>query len=127
MTSAKIGVVGLGVMGLALAQNFSDNGILPIVYDLDALKRKSAAELGLTAADSLDELCGGLDKPAVVFVMVPAGDAAEGAIKAVLSHMHKGDVIIDGGNTYWRDTIRRQKMAGEKGVMFGRLVNCQHL
>ena len=96
---------------------------LPNMHGLEILKRLRARGsqlpvLVLTAADSVEELVGKLAKPRVAWIMVPAGDATEEQIRELLEHLEPGDTIVDGGNSNFRDSMRRAGQAKAKGVSF---------
>jgi 6-phosphogluconate dehydrogenase len=107
----KMGVVGLGVMGANLARNIESRGFPVAGYDLDASKRKAFVEHApddkVAAVDRPEQLMEALERPRRVLVMVPAGHAVDSVIAHLRPHMQQGDILIDGGNTFFRDTDRR--------------------
>jgi 6-phosphogluconate dehydrogenase len=105
----RIGLVGLGRMGANMAERLRRHG-----HEVETYARTDPAR----TVTSLDELVSKLDAPRVVWLMVPAGDATEGAYETVLGLLEAGDVIVDGGNSNWRDSKRRAAGANEKGVRF---------
>jgi 6-phosphogluconate dehydrogenase len=113
---AQLGMVGLGRMGSNLVRRLMRDGHDCVVYDVnpDAIKQleKEGAEGGAT----LEEFVSKLKQPRSVWVMVPAGEITEKTVQGVAEHLAKGDAIIDGGNTYYRDDIRRAKELGERGI-----------
>lgn len=121
MSGYDIGLVGLGTMGANLARNLADNGARVALYDPapDAAARLGA-ELGAKgyAAKTLAELCGALDAPRTVFLMVPAGSAVDQSIADLLPLLSPGDAIIDGGNSLYTDTERRVAACAARGVEF---------
>ncbi len=116
----QIGMIGLGRMGANLVRRLAKGGHKCVVFDAD---KKAVARLkgpGVSSAASLEDLLERLPKPRVVWLMVPAGAAGE-LIESLGSRMEPGDIIIDGGNSYYRDDIARAKALGELGV---RHVDC---
>ena len=110
-----LGILGLGVMGRSLAQNFARNGYPPIGYDL-APKLPEGFPVAVT--NSLAELVASLTPPRTLFLMVPAGAPVDGAIASLKPFLQKGDLIIDGGNSYFADTERRVKELAQEGLHF---------
>ena len=111
MGAQHFGIVGLGVMGENLAQNIERNGFSVAGYDLDAGKVDSFAKATTgkkaAAARSLEEFLGALAVPRRILMMVPAGKPVDAVIDSLRPHLQAGDVLIDGGNTYFADTVRR--------------------
>jgi len=89
-----------------------------VVSDLSPDAVKQLAGEGAAASSSLDDLVGRLSAPRAVWIMVPAGDPTEKTVQALLSSMQAGDTIIDGGNSYFKDDVRRSKMCAAKGVHY---------
>ncbi len=121
--SYKIGVVGLGVMGHNLALNMERNGFPVAGYDLDAAKTAAflagpAAGKNIAAAGSPAELMQQLEKPRRVLMMVPAGPAVDSAIQHLKPHLEPGDILIDGGNSFFLDTERRNRELEAEGFNF---------
>ncbi len=119
----KIGVVGLGVMGHNLALNMERNGFSVAGYDLDAAKTKlflesSGAGKNISGADSAVELINLLEKPRRLLLMVPAGAAVDSAIALLTPLLAPGDILIDGGNSYFMDTERRSQALESEGFHF---------
>ena len=105
-----IGVMGLGRMGANIARRLIRHGHACVVYDRDPEPGRALAAEGASAAAGVGELVKALPTPRVVWVMLPAGAATETAIGKLARLLEPGDTIIDGGNTFWKDDIRR---AGE--------------
>ncbi|HME44096.1 MAG TPA: NADP-dependent phosphogluconate dehydrogenase [Syntrophorhabdales bacterium] len=124
MTSAtyEIGMVGLGVMGRNLLLNMADNGYSVAGYDLDKTKvealRREAETRDIRGAESLAEFASMLRSPRAVMMLVPAGPPVDGVIKDLLPHLARGDLIIDGGNSYFKDTDLRTRALAEKGILY---------
>ena len=113
---AQLGMVGLGRMGANLVRRLMREGHDCVVYDVNPDPIKQLEGEGATGASSLAELAEKLDAPRAVWVMVPAGEITESTVKQVAEVLERGDAIIDGGNSYYRDDIRRSEMVGEKGI-----------
>ena len=110
-----LGIVGLGVMGHSLAQNFSRNGFEPIGY---VRSLKKAEDLKVKATDSLAEMVEAIERPRTILLMVPAGAPVDDSIAALKPFLQEGDLIIDGGNSYFTDTERRVKEVTQAGLNF---------
>jgi len=112
----QLGVIGLGRMGGNISVRLMRSGHHCVVYDhsADAVKRVSGE--GATGAADLADLLRGLEKPRAVWVMLPAGEITENTISQLAEHMEPGDTIIDGGNTFYKDDIRRAASLREKGI-----------
>src|SRR5689334_5458333 len=118
-----MGVVGLGVMGANLARNIESRGFPVAGYDLDAKKVQAlldgpAKGKAIAGASSPDQLMEMLDRPRRVLVMVPAGKPVGSVIARLLPHLEAGDILIDGGNSFFRDTDRRCDELAQKGLRF---------
>ena len=112
----QIGIVGLGRMGGNMSRRLTRAGHSCVVYALDRNARDALAKEGATAADSLADLVGKLQKPRAVWLMLPAGEATEQTVQQLRDLLETGDVVIDGGNSFYKDDIRRAKALAEKGV-----------
>ena len=112
----QLGIVGLGRMGANIGRRVMRAGHAVVGYDANAEAVKALE--GATGAGSLEELVQKLAPPRTVWVMLPAGRITEEAIAALGRLMHKGDCIIDGGNTFYKDDIRRSKALAEKGLKY---------
>jgi 6-phosphogluconate dehydrogenase len=113
-----IGMVGLGRMGGNMVRRLMGDGHQCVGYarNLDSVKELEGE--GLTGATSLEDLVGKLHPPRAVWVMVPAGDPTEQTVMALGELLEEGDTIIDGGNTYYKDDVRRAKALEEKGIHY---------
>ena len=112
----QLGMVGLGRMGANMTRRLMRGGHTMVVSDLSADAVKGIAGEGAVASSSLDDLVGKLNAPRAAWIMVPAGEPAEKTVLALISTMQAGDTIIDGGNSYFKDDVRRSKLCAAKGV-----------
>jgi 6-phosphogluconate dehydrogenase len=123
-THSDIGLIGLAVMGQNLALNIADHGFQISVYNRTTEKTdKFVAENpntpgGLVGAKTLQEFVQSLSKPRKMVILVQAGKATDAVIDGLVPLLEKDDIIIDGGNALWTDTIRREKALKEKGLRF---------
>ncbi len=114
----RLGMVGLGRMGANLVRRLAKAGIGAVVWDRDARSVATLASEGAEPADSLADLVRRLPAPRAVWVMLPAGEATEGALAELATLLAPGDVVIDGGNGMWKDAVRHGATLGERGVEF---------
>ena len=114
----QLGMVGLGRMGANMTRRLMRGGHTVVVSDLSADAVKGIAGEGAVASSSLDDLVGKLKAPRAAWIMVPSGDATEKTVQALLATMKAGDTIIDGGNSYFKDDVRRSKICAAKGVHY---------
>ena len=112
----KLGLIGLGKMGLNLALNAKDCGHEIVGFDATASAKEQAKEAGLLVADSIAQLVEQLPSPKVVWVMVPSGKITEEVVMEVAEHMSAGDIIIDGGNSNYKDSVRLAATLKEQGI-----------
>ena len=111
----KLGIIGMGVMGRSLALNFLRNGFTPIGYDLNPHLPEG---FPVKTVGSLEDLTDALHSPRILFLMVPAGAPVDAAITSLKPHIQKGDLIIDGGNSYFADTERRYQSLESEGFRY---------
>ena len=116
MTAMEIGIVGLGRMGANIARRLMRAGHRCVVWDRDPAAVTAVAADGATGAADLAGVVAGLDAPRAVWVMLPHGAPTEEAIAALGDLLSPGDVAIDGGNTHWKDDVRRAAALRAKGV-----------
>jgi 6-phosphogluconate dehydrogenase len=112
----EIGIVGLGRMGGNIGRRLMKAGHRCVVYDANGDARAALAKDGAEAVGSLADMVVALKKPAAVWSMLPAGEITETTVETLGRLMKRGDVIIDGGNAFYRDDIRRAKALAAKGV-----------
>ena len=117
-----IGMVGLGVMGRNLALNIADHGFSVAGYDkspdqVETLGKESASR-DIWATGNINDFIDLLSHPRMVMILVPAGAPVDSAIKDLLPHLNQGDLIIDAGNSYFKDTEVRALNLSEKGILF---------
>ena len=117
------GMIGLGVMGSNLLLNMADHGFAAIGYDLKPERAKaleSAANKGtiIKGVTELGQMMSALKKPRKIMMLVPAGPPVDAVINSLLPFLEKGDIVIDGGNSYFKDTLKRVTALEEKGMHF---------
>lgn len=122
MVKQQIGVIGLAVMGKNLALNMESKGFSVSVYNRSPEKTndllKEAEDKQITGTFSIEQFVASLESPRKILIMVQAGKATDATIEQLIPHLDAGDIIIDGGNSYFPDTQRRSKMLEEKGLRF---------
>ena len=122
MAKQQIGVVGLAVMGKNLALNIESRGFTVSVYNRSSEKTeeflKEAEGKNVVGTYSIEEFVQSLEKPRKILLMVKAGTPTDATIQSLLPHLEKGDILIDGGNTYYKDTQRRNRELAESGIHF---------
>jgi len=114
----QIGLIGLGRMGGNMARRLARGGHTVVAWDRNAAAANALAADAIVAASSLDDLVARLDPPCAVWVMVPAGDPTEETIHAVATRLERNDTIIDGGNSYYKDDVRRAQSLGSRGLHY---------
>jgi 6-phosphogluconate dehydrogenase len=114
----RLGMVGLGKMGASMALRLMRGGHEVVGSDLSAENVKHLASEGATASSSLDDFVGKLGKPRIAWLMVPAGDPTEKTVQALSQRFQAGDVLIDGGNSYFKDDVRRSNQLKDKGIHY---------
>jgi 6-phosphogluconate dehydrogenase len=114
----EIGIVGLGRMGSNIAQRLLNAGHSVVVYDpIDRLV-KTAVEYGAVGAVSISDVVKKLTKPRTIWIMVPSGSPTEDTINTLAVEMSSGDIVIDGGNSYYKDSIKRAAYLNTRGIFF---------
>jgi len=123
MKKCDIGLVGLAVMGENLVMNMESKGFYVAVYNRTTEKVKNfvegrAAGKNIVGCYSIEELVANLAKPRKVFMMVKAGAAVDQLIEQMIPHLEEGDILIDGGNSHFPDTVRRTEYVESKGLLY---------
>jgi 6-phosphogluconate dehydrogenase len=115
----QIGIVGLGRMGGNIAKRLMRAGHDCVVYDIDAAARGALGEAGAQPAETLEALVAGLTEgPRAIWVMLPAGKVTEGTLAHLASCLAAGDILIDGGNSYYKDDMRRAAEFARTGIRY---------
>ncbi|WP_018118943.1 NADP-dependent phosphogluconate dehydrogenase [Corynebacterium mastitidis] len=121
-SQAQIGVIGLAVMGSNLARNFANHGYTVAVYNRTAAKTEEfMARYGdgsFLPAETIEEFVASLERPRRAIIMVQAGAATDAVINQLADAMEEGDIIVDGGNALYTDTVRREKEISARGLHF---------
>ncbi len=114
----EVGFIGLGRMGLAMVERLAKRRHRVVAYDQDAEKVKAARRKGARPANSLGGLLNQLRKPRVVWLMVPAGVPVAAVLRNLDTHLEAGDIVIDGGNSFYRDSMERAAILKEQDIHF---------
>jgi 6-phosphogluconate dehydrogenase len=114
----ELGMIGLGRMGSNMVIRLLEGGHDLMVYDPRPEAAEPLVEKGAVAASSLKDLVEKLTPPRTVWVMVPAGEPTESTVNNLSGLLSEGDVVIEGGNSFFKDSIRLAQMVGEKGIAF---------
>lgn len=114
----KLAMIGLGKMGANMATRLLRGGHEVVAYDLNETAIRAAEAAGATGARTLDEVAANLPSPRVAWVMVPSGAPTEATINALADRFSPGDIIIDGGNSNYKDSVRRAAALWERGLNF---------
>ncbi|MGX7058641.1 NADP-dependent phosphogluconate dehydrogenase [Vagococcus humatus] len=122
MSKQQIGVVGMAVMGKNLALNIESRGYTVSIYNRTNSRTEEVMEehgdKQLVPTYSIQEFVDSLEKPRKILLMVKAGDATDKTIQSLLPHLDEGDILIDGGNTFFKDTMRRNEELANSGINF---------
>ena len=114
----QIGMVGLGRMGGNMARRLMRGGHEVVAYATDPAAVKQISSEGATGVSTLDDLVARLAQPRTAWIMVPAGEATEQVVMELAKRMSRGDVVIDGGNSFYKDDVRRKKMVEPQGIHY---------
>ncbi len=114
----QLGLVGLGRMGANMTRRLMKGGHQVTVFDLNAANVQKVTSEGAQGANSLEDLVKELPKPRALWIMVPAGKATESTVQSLAAAMEPGDMIIDGGNSFYKDDIRRAAELSKRGIHY---------
>ncbi|HWK36033.1 phosphogluconate dehydrogenase (NAD(+)-dependent, decarboxylating) [Sphingomonas sp.] len=114
----RVGMIGLGRMGANIARRLMEHGHELVVYDRAADAVADVVKDGAVGAADLADLKSKLSQPAIFWVMLPAGDPTESTVEAIAALADPGDIVIDGGNSFYKDDIRRAKALAARGVRY---------
>lgn len=114
----QVGMIGLGKMGLNLAENMLDNGIEILGYDLDTLVQNNAHKKGLKVVTDINKMVEDLTRPRIVWVMLPAGNITNLMLRDISNLLNEEDIVIDGGNSFYQDTLDNNKLFSKKRIHF---------
>jgi 6-phosphogluconate dehydrogenase len=114
----QLGMIGLGRMGANMVRRLMRGGHECVVWDMNAANVKQLAGEGAIGADSLEQFISKLNKPRAIWIMVPAGQATEKTVSDLATRLGRDDIIIDGGNSYFKDDARRSRSLRDKGINY---------
>ncbi|EOV9525841.1 phosphogluconate dehydrogenase (NAD(+)-dependent, decarboxylating) [Bacillus cytotoxicus] len=114
----KLGLIGLGKMGFPLAEHLHEDGHDVVVYDVNQELVEKAGQLGIAARPTLKKLVETLESPRIIWVMVPAGEIVDSVLHELYPLLDKGDIVIEGGNSFYKDTLRRAEEADRLGLHY---------
>lgn len=114
----NIGLIGLGKMGYPLALNFIDNNINIHVYSGNQEKLNSLNKFGINGFSDIEKFIESMAKPRVIWIMIPSGQPVDDMISKIKGNLVKGDIIIDGGNSNYKDSLRRYNLLKAEGIEF---------
>lgn len=114
----ELGMVGLGKMGMNMVFRLLEGKHEVVVFNRTISKEENVINKGATGSNSIKELVEKLASPRVVWLMVPSGEPTDKMLDEVLEYVQKGDIIIDGGNSYYKDSLRRYTLCNGKGIKF---------
>ena len=114
----QIGLVGLGKMGSPLALNLHDKGFEVVAFDVSENSRENVQKEGVDVANNLSEMVLKLTTPRVIWLMIPSGEIIDKVIEELTPLLSPNDVLIEGGNSFYKDSVRRYNSLKEKGIHF---------
>lgn len=118
LNKMNIGLIGLGKMGHSLALNLMDHQHEVVAFDVNTSAVKGISEKGAHGVSSISELAANLPSPKVIWVMVPAGEVTNNVLNELKEYLAEGDVVIEGGNSHYKESIKRAAEFSEKGIHF---------
>ena len=114
----ELGMIGLGKMGANMAERLVRGGHRVVGFDLSPESVQRVVDVGAEGAESLEEMAAKLSTPRIFWIMVPSGDPVDSTIAALLPYLSEGDIVIDGGNSNYKDTQRRARQCSTAGHHF---------
>jgi len=114
----KIGYIGLGRMGKNMVLHLLEQGVEVVVWNRSLEPVKEVVSAGATGAKGLEDLVSKLESPRIIWLMLPAGDITDEYIDKLIPFLEEGDLVIDGGNSFYKDTLRRNEKLSAKGIRF---------
>ncbi|OAN60005.1 phosphogluconate dehydrogenase (NAD(+)-dependent, decarboxylating) [Sphingomonas sp. TDK1] len=114
----RLAMIGLGRMGAGIGRRLMEHGHEIVAYDRSSEAVEAIAKDGATAATSLEDVVAKMTAPRIFWVMLPAGDPTESTVEALMAAAEPGDIIIDGGNSFYKDDIRRAKTAAARQLHY---------
>jgi 6-phosphogluconate dehydrogenase len=114
----KLGYIGLGKMGKNMVLHLLDQGMEVVAWNRSPEPLGEVTEAGATPAKDISDLISKIDSPKTIWIMLPQGDLVDQFIADLVPHLKQGDLIIDGGNSFYKDSVRRAKELSEKGIHF---------
>ncbi|HBD05512.1 TPA: decarboxylating 6-phosphogluconate dehydrogenase [Candidatus Uhrbacteria bacterium] len=118
MQNMQIGYIGLGKMGKNMVLRLLEKDIKVVAWNRSPQPREEVAQMGAIAVETLDELVAKLKTPRIIWLMLPAGETTNEILKKIIPNLSKGDLVIDGGNSFYKDTLRRNRELEKKGIHF---------
>lgn len=114
----KVGYIGLGRMGKNMVLHLLEEGIEVVAWNRSPEPREEVSKAGATAVDKIEDLVSKLESPRIIWLMLPAGDITDEYIDKLLPLLNPGDLLIDGGNSFYKDTLKRFEKVTAKGIHF---------
>ena len=112
----ELGMIGLGRMGANMVRRLTRGGHSCVVFDLDAARIRELEHEGAKGAANVEDMVAKMEKPRTIWIMVPAGPPTEQMVDNLANHLESGDAVIDGGNSYFKDDVRRSQKLAAKGI-----------